>query len=218
MISRERKQNKGDTVGVFVRMSDDRHFLSDGSQYSYEDFKKQFPSFYETESENDDEGYVYFIRSQQNKVMKIGMAKDPFSRMRSIQTGHSDQLFMWATILSRKKNTLEKDLHEVFKKQKIRGEWFEYNHSTYEKIRWFCRTRNLEIQFHECMEVAMKDDFRILVQKNSYGPGIYLGLIINNVKVCHFVALNLNDFHNRLADLITHSGVDKHFPNSGENE
>ncbi len=60
----------------------------------------------------------------------------------------------------------------------------------------------------------MQNDFRILVQKNSYGPGVYIGLIVNNVKVCHFVVLNRHDFFTRLVEIIESSGVENCFSES----
>lgn len=62
----------------------------------------------EITNERNGGGHVYFIRSQQNSVMKIGMAKDPFARMRTIQTGHPNKLFMWATISTQKKTLLKR--------------------------------------------------------------------------------------------------------------
>lgn len=48
----------------------------------------------------------------------------------------------------------------------------------------------------------MSHDFRILIQKNYYGDGVYIKLIINNVRVCQFVVLNKAEFFGRFIEVI----------------
>jgi hypothetical protein len=48
----------------------------------------------------------------------------------------------------------------------------------------------------------MSHDFRILIQKNYYGDGVYIRLIVNNVRVCQFVVLNKAEFFERLIEVI----------------
>lgn len=48
----------------------------------------------------------------------------------------------------------------------------------------------------------MSHDFRILIQKNYYGDGVYIRLVVNNVRVCQFVVLNKSEFFVRLVEVI----------------
>ena len=48
----------------------------------------------------------------------------------------------------------------------------------------------------------MSHDFRILIQKNYYGDGVYIRLVVNNVRVCQFVVLNKAEFFGRLNEVI----------------
>lgn len=48
----------------------------------------------------------------------------------------------------------------------------------------------------------MSHDFRILIQKNYYGDGVYIRLVVNNVRVCQFVVLNKAEFFGRLIEVI----------------
>lgn len=66
-------------------------------------------------------GFVYFM-GPENGPIKIGFAKDVFSRIQEHQMSNSEELKLWGTMVG--DVLFEKHLHRVFKDFRIRGEWF----------------------------------------------------------------------------------------------
>lgn len=67
-------------------------------------------------------GFVYIVTD--GEAVKIGRAANLASRISSIQVGNPRQLTVLQTIQTRNAMELEATLHHKFKKQHIRGEWF----------------------------------------------------------------------------------------------
>lgn len=65
---------------------------------------------------------VYFVLSEVGRI-KIGVAEDPESRLRTLQVGSPVELWLAAHIPG--DDWVERALHEVFKTSCVRGEWFE---------------------------------------------------------------------------------------------
>jgi hypothetical protein len=74
--------------------------------------------------------YVYFIRCKSNPPMvKIGKAKDPDGRMEYLQTGCPFNLKLLGSLPCRSEEhsrEIEKALHNMFRRDHHRGEWFKY--------------------------------------------------------------------------------------------
>jgi predicted GIY-YIG superfamily endonuclease len=73
---------------------------------------------------------VYLIRAGNRGAIKIGVAVNVARRMATMQTGNAFELKLLATIKCKSRDEayiLEKQLHEKFKRQRIRGEWFQGN-------------------------------------------------------------------------------------------
>ena len=73
---------------------------------------------------------VYFIRMGKKGPIKIGVAKDIQRRMSELQTANPYELKLISSIPCKSENDayrLEKKIHSIFKKQNIRGEWFQGN-------------------------------------------------------------------------------------------
>ena len=69
-------------------------------------------------------GLIYFIHMENNmKVFKIGYTTDLKRRLEALQVAHPYSLHVYATIenVSKKQET---ELHHLFKKNHVRGEWF----------------------------------------------------------------------------------------------
>lgn len=66
---------------------------------------------------------LYFIECPGGRI-KIGRAKDPYKRLRTLQTGHADELEMLAVITGR--GYEEKVWHWAFCDSEIKGEWFQF--------------------------------------------------------------------------------------------
>lgn len=66
---------------------------------------------------------VYVIRTKGREVVKIGLALDPVQRLNALQTGCPDKLELMAIRVNSSKEE-EKDIHGLFEKHRLTGEWF----------------------------------------------------------------------------------------------
>ena len=73
---------------------------------------------------NGNQSFVYLICNSTSKRLKIGYSSKPDSRLKSLQTGSADNLYIYAVIPGGIK--LEKRLHLMFSHYHDKGEWFEY--------------------------------------------------------------------------------------------
>lgn len=74
--------------------------------------------------------FVYFIQSGENGPIKIGVARNIEKRIEDLQIGNPCELHLLCTMPCDSKNHAffrERQLHKIFSKQRIRGEWFENN-------------------------------------------------------------------------------------------
>ncbi len=90
-------------------------------------------------------GYVYLIKSQNRPVVKIGKAKDPIERVKQIQTGSPDLLYLYAAIYSENSVLLESQFHTLLANDWIRGEWFNFTKDTEAIIYKYCEENSLTI-------------------------------------------------------------------------
>jgi hypothetical protein len=74
--------------------------------------------------------FVYFISAfgeQHLKRIKIGYSRDPQDRLQKLQTGSPVKLELLGTVKCRDDShakSIEKLAHNIFHKQRRRGEWF----------------------------------------------------------------------------------------------
>ena len=71
--------------------------------------------------------HLYVIQSDVTGAIKIGISKNPKSRLRQLQTGSPYELKLLTIVNGR--GDLEKPLHESLKpyKQSCKGEWFDFD-------------------------------------------------------------------------------------------
>lgn len=72
--------------------------------------------------------HVYLIRENGTPFVKIGVAKDPANRLRSVQTGNPRQLFLVSTIRCASEKAAfetEAKLHTRYDHVSVCGEWFD---------------------------------------------------------------------------------------------
>jgi len=71
-------------------------------------------------------GYVYLIEREGDLVVKIGRGNDPSQSLVHLQTGSPERLYLVHWILTNDMVWLEKLFHQVFAKERMRGdgEWF----------------------------------------------------------------------------------------------
>ena len=100
--------------------------------------------------------YIYFLKCEvsrktmrMNKI-KIGIAKNPLSRLQILQTGNPFNLSLWycfkVPIDSAKR--LEKSLHQKFRWSNRRGEWFEIRPCIINWINEHKRTTSFKSETH----------------------------------------------------------------------
>lgn len=77
---------------------------------------------------------LYFIKSEDRQkdiekriVVKIGVSKNPDSRVKELQTGNHTKLTLIKTINCVNCNNLESEIHKLYKTNNISGEWFEFS-------------------------------------------------------------------------------------------
>ena len=73
---------------------------------------------------------VYFILDEKSNAMKIGYAANVDNRFSTIQTGNPNSLVILNTIKCRSEQHaahLERELHNRFHQNRLRGEWFTFN-------------------------------------------------------------------------------------------
>lgn len=67
-------------------------------------------------------GWVYFVEMLDGPI-KIGFSKDPFQRMRVLQTACSTPLSLICAIEA--EQIQEKAFHQQLRKHRLQGEWFD---------------------------------------------------------------------------------------------
>ena len=67
-------------------------------------------------------GYIYFIADEALEAVKIGYSKNPWARVKDLQTGRPAKLSVVATV--RTTEVSEVTLHDIFSDERQAGEWF----------------------------------------------------------------------------------------------
>lgn len=72
--------------------------------------------------------FLYCIANNQGQC-KFGFSSDPDRRLRGLQTGSSDELFLIESIAvpADRVREYERLLHSEFAHRRVRGEWFSIN-------------------------------------------------------------------------------------------
>lgn len=67
-------------------------------------------------------GYVYFIADKAMQTVKIGYSKNPWARVKDLQTGRATKLSVVATVKTT--DSSESTVHKLFEEERQSGEWF----------------------------------------------------------------------------------------------
>ena len=89
-------------------------------------------------SPEDADGFVYFIEAIGLKKIKVGYSKDVESRLRQLQTAMPFEMRILASVPGT--IALESEIHRLFAKTRVRGEWFEDTEKLREYIAAIRRT------------------------------------------------------------------------------
>ena len=94
---------------------DERQYIKEGS----------------VETNADNGNYVYFVGASSLfdefsslSVVKIGFSKNPWARLKELQTGNNEELRILATIKTNSHS--ETQLHDILNSYRKNGEWFKY--------------------------------------------------------------------------------------------
>ena len=70
------------------------------------------------------EEFVYIMTATESKRVKIGVSKDPQSRLKQVQTGCPERVELSTAIPTLFARSIESGLHTVFADKRVSGEWF----------------------------------------------------------------------------------------------
>ena len=78
------------------------------------------------QNKSNKDGYVYFIKNgKDSKYVKVGATSDVGNRIFSYKTSFEKGVFLLGYIKTNNPFLLEKEIHEIFKEQRYRGEFFK---------------------------------------------------------------------------------------------
>ena len=77
---------------------------------------------------------TYFIQEAISGRVKIGKADSPEQRLRELQTGNPERLFVIGLLSGNR----ERELHEMFAAERLHGEWFQSS----ERLLWWIKTNS----------------------------------------------------------------------------
>jgi len=90
--------------------------------------------------------YVYLIQSLENSYYKIGVSKNPKSRLKQLQTGNASELRLIDTYQSEYANKIEKTLQRRYSHLHKEGEWFDMGISN--EVQFPSECRQIEETIH----------------------------------------------------------------------
>jgi len=102
--------------------------------------------------------YVYYVVATDSDVVKIGISRNPWSRVKDLQTGSASSFELLATLKTDVRS--ERELHKFFQDSRISGEWFRRSKALNSLIE---KTKSKEIlsfeQSLEFLESLSLEDF-----------------------------------------------------------
>lgn len=82
--------------------------------------------------------YLYIMRTSGTSLYKIGVSKDPETRMENLQTGNGEELELVFTFKTKYDYKLEASLHNSYKSCRTIGEWFEFTPVQLDEVKNRC--------------------------------------------------------------------------------
>lgn len=91
---------------------------------------------------------VYLIGNENKTAFKIGYTMGPVSsRLKQLQTGHHENLKIYAIAEVRNSTRVEKMMHGRYAHKKLNGEWFELNEKEIESFIKNCTDADEAVNF-----------------------------------------------------------------------
>ena len=69
--------------------------------------------------------YVYLIRKKNESKYKIGISKNPITRIKQLQTGSDSELVLINVYKTENSIKVEKTLHNIYSHNNLNLEWFD---------------------------------------------------------------------------------------------
>lgn len=91
--------------------------------------------------------FVYLIRCSENSNYKIGTTKNINKRIKELQTGNAEQLYLVDKYESDNAFKIEKALHNFFIHKKKINEWFDFGIEDEIKFKELCTTIDNNLKF-----------------------------------------------------------------------
>lgn len=86
-----------------------------------------------------DDKYVYVMQSKDH--VKFGVSKNPWSRIKELQTGNPYKIELLVVLFYDDYFLIEKELHRYFNKNRAYGEWFIIDENITRVVRYM---KNIE--------------------------------------------------------------------------
>jgi hypothetical protein len=122
---------------------------------------------------------VYFIQAERGGPIKIGYAVDELKRFHNIQTSHHETLVLRHAIIGDLET--EREIHERFRKDRLRGEWF---HPSPELVKFARAYGYLDPAPTTQEQIDLAEDFAEMLQ--GFGHDIQGLDIIDTMACCGF--------------------------------
>lgn len=149
---------------------------------------------------------VYFIQNKFTKNIKIGISKDPYKRMRQLQTASGDPLEMLLFInTDGNDKMMERDLHDFFSDTRCIGEWF----SPSKEIMAFIEGYRICLSNKEINKNNMEFNFK--EEKKSECTGIIVSVSDYIIKLLLIVANEKNTCITEIIYLMLKCAIEVYF-------
>lgn len=101
---------------------------------SLEDRKRFWNNNIKSKDE-DESGYIYFVKEKMNGTVKIGKTKNPHTRLRLFEVKLPFEIEILNKVKVKDRHKAEDKLHGHFEDKNKNGEWFELEEDVKESIR-----------------------------------------------------------------------------------
>ncbi len=135
-----------------------------------------------------DKKYVYIMKS--NEYYKIGVSSNPQKRLKELQTGNPVEIEIVNSWKVRFAMELEKKLHDLFDRERVRLEWFKLDNEDLENIKKYIEANIVqeEINYRYSLDgrllygfnKSLDERFQKLIEENNRKMGLQLPMANNN--------------------------------------
>ena len=127
--------NKNKLTGTIDLRCDEVNYVGVAEEVSSDNDRSDYIISKKKNKVDDENGYIYVIKAGNH--YKIGRSKTQNDRVKSYSTHnpHPIEVIINKQVAGYK--NLEVELHEMFKEQRVKGEWFELNQDHLELISWY---------------------------------------------------------------------------------